>query len=226
MKFYRFAKRKRETIEKSVFEARLQELMTKERSAYKKRMLLCKFLFILTATVLCGIYLSLICLKAVYFVEGVAETVAIVILVLLALAFPIIFVLICFLIDKKLPTYGIPLPNKILIAKCSEPLREFYSFSEPYLLTKCYACTDARWNNHDVCLFFDHGHLCVTADIIHGFTHSYQDLGCYKLEPAEFFLQYVERGDKIATLLTADRFAMYLGKRAKSFICRNIQTKD
>lgn len=226
MKFYRFAKRKRETIEKSVFEARLQELMTKERSAYKKRMLLRKFLFFLTAIVLGGIYLTLLILKALYFDEGAAEAVAIVLLVLLALAFPIIFVLICFLIDKKLPTYGIPLPNKTLIAKCSEPLREFYSFSEPYLLTKCYACTDARWNNHDVCLFFDHGHLCVTADIIHGFTHSYQDLGCYKLEPAEFFLQYVERGDKIATLLTADRFAMYLGKRAKSFICRNIQTKD
>ena len=131
MKFYRFAKRKRESIEKSVFEARLQELMTKERSAYKKRMLLRKFLFILTATVLCGIYLILICLKAFYFVEGVAEAVAIVILVLLALAFLVIFGLICFLIDKKLPTYGIPLPNKTLIAKCSAALRKFYSFSEP-----------------------------------------------------------------------------------------------
>ena len=101
MKFYRFAKRKRETIEKSVFEARLQELMTKERSAYKKRMLLCKFLFFLTAIVLGGIYLTLLILKALYFDEGAAEAVAIVLLVLLALAFPIIFVLIFLLINKK-----------------------------------------------------------------------------------------------------------------------------
>ncbi len=222
MKFYRFAKRKGEAIEKIVFEARLQGLMPKERSACKKRMLLRKFLLFLTATVLCGIYLILICLKAVYFVEGVAEAVAIVLLVLLALGFLIVFGLICSFIDKKLPAYGIPLPDKILIAKCSEPLREFYSFGEPYLLTKCYACTDERWNNHDVCLFFDRGHLCITADIIHGFTHSYQDLGCYQFEPAECSLQYAEHGDKTASLLTADRFAMYLGKRAKPFICRNL----
>lgn len=221
MKFYRFAKRKKRTIEKSVFKARLQELITKERTAYKKRVFLRKSLFFLTATVLCGTYLTLLCLKAFYFDEGVAETVAIIMLVLLALAFLIIFVFFCILIDKKLPNYGLPLPTEILIAKCSEPLRKFYSFSEPYLLTKCYACTDERWKNHDVCLFFDRGHLCVTADIIHGFTHSYQDLGCYKFDLAELSLQYAEHSDKIATLLTAGRFTMYLGKRAKPFICRN-----
>ncbi len=224
MKFYRFVNRKRGAIEKSVFKARIKELLAKERSAYKKRMLLRKSLFILSATVLICVYLILLFFKSCFFDKGIAEIIAVVILVLSALAFLIAFAWICIFIDKKLPNYGLPLPNKILIARCCEPLRKFYCLTDPHLLTKCYACTDGRWNNHDVCLFFDRGHLCVTADIIHGYTHSYQDLGCYKFEPTEFSLQYVEHDGKITALLTANRFAMYLGKRAKPFICRNNHT--
>lgn len=224
MKFYRFAEHEKKSSANFAFRAHLLKLMAKERSAYQKRMLLRKYLFLLMATVFCGIDLSLICIKIFHFNEGVPEAVAFIILILLLLVSLFAFALLCIQIGKKLPYYGKSLPNKILIARCCEPLRAFYCFREPHLLTKCYACTNERWNNHDVCLFFYRGHICVTADIIHGYTHSYQDLGCYQFELTEFSLQYAKYNGKIVARLTADRFEMYLGKRAKPFICRNTHT--
>ena len=107
-------------------------------------------------------------------------------------------------------------------AVCAE-LREFYGLCEPVLITKCYECTDGKFKDHDVCLFFVDGELRITTNLQYGFYNINKDLGCYVFSKEEIRLSHVVHGRYEATELTVDEFCITLGKKAKGFLESNIR---
>ena len=109
----------------------------------------------------------------------------------------------------------------ICSAVCVE-LREFYGLCEPVLVTKCYECTDGKFKDHDVCLFFVDGELRITTNLQYGFYNINKDLGCYVFSKEEIRVSRVVHERYEATELTVDEFCITLGKKAKGFIESNI----
>lgn len=97
-------------------------------------------------------------------------------------------------------------------------LREYYEFREPFLVTKCYASSDRKFDRHDVCLFIADGELRITANLHYGFFDPKRDLGCYGLTRQEIRLQDTEHKDRPAVQLQAEDLTFTLGCRAKAFI--------
>lgn len=124
------------------------------------------------------------------------------------------------LADRKLPRFEISDHSPKIRRDSCGFLREFYGFCEPYLITKCYRCSGARWNNHDVCLFFAKDGLRITADIWNGFFDGACDLGCYQFGIPEIAAEYAKLEEKTAARLCAGDFTMELGKRALPFLRR------
>ena len=97
-------------------------------------------------------------------------------------------------------------------------LRRYYGLQEPYVITKCFACSNENFKDHDVCLFVYGGELRITADLIRGFANGGNDLGCYAFRADEITLTKVEHGGHLALELKAEKVTFLLGYRAKSFI--------
>ncbi len=100
-------------------------------------------------------------------------------------------------------------------------LRRYYGLQEPFIVTKCFACSDENFKNHDVCMFVYGDELRITADIHRGFAHGDRDLGCYAFRANEISLAKQEREGHLALELKADKVTFLLGYRAKGFIERN-----
>ena len=97
-------------------------------------------------------------------------------------------------------------------------LREYYEFREPFLVTKCYASSDRKFDRHDVCLFIVDDELRITANLHYGFFDPKRDLGCYALTRQEIRLQDTEHKDRPAVQLQAEDLSFTLARRAKAFI--------
>lgn len=110
--------------------------------------------------------------------------------------------------------------RKALQEAC-EPLRKFYGVQEPYILTKCFACSDEKFNNHDVCIFVHEDELRITTDLFRGFAYGDRDLGCYAFRADEISLTKREREGHLAAELKADNIVFLLGYRASGFVKKN-----
>lgn len=61
-----------------------------------------------------------------------------------------------------------------------KPFRDYYGYTEPNVVTKCFAASDGKFVLRDVCVFVAaDGTLRIAADIRHGFLRIGHDLGCY-----------------------------------------------
>lgn len=109
-----------------------------------------------------------------------------------------------------------------LLHRSSEYLRKFYSFREPFLVTKCYQCSDTQFNRHDVCIFAADGELRITANLHYGFFDPKRDLGCYALTREEIALADAQYKGRPALALQAGDLTFLLGQKAKAYIanCR------
>lgn len=97
-------------------------------------------------------------------------------------------------------------------------LRKYYELQEPFLVTKCYASSDRKFDRHDVCLFIVDDELRITANLHYGFFDPKRDLGCYGLTRQEICLQDTEHKARPAVQLQAENLTFTLGRRAKAFI--------
>lgn len=111
-------------------------------------------------------------------------------------------------------------PTKLtteLICRIAEPLRIYYKVPEKdYMVTKCTCSTLESMIDKDLLLFIADGKLRITNDLF----HSKYDFGCLEFEKEEVTVKYVTDNGKIRTLIQSKDFILYLGKRAKPFICK------
>lgn len=118
---------------------------------------------------------------------------------------------------KKITNTPYEFRRKALYEACA-PLRKFYGVQEFYILTKCFVCSDEKFNNHDVCIFVHGDELRITTDLFRGFAYGDRDLGCYAFKADEISLTKQERAGHLAVELKADKVAFLLGYRAKGFV--------
>lgn len=124
---------------------------------------------------------------------------------------------------KKAEAYREPAVNVEMrsLLRCKQ--RNYYGMTEPYLVTKCFDCTDNRFINHDVCIFVANDELCVAADLVS--RHASKDLGCYCFRKDEIALTRLQDENRFVLELKAvdgtKEVAFRLGYRAKSFIEKN-----
>ena len=106
-------------------------------------------------------------------------------------------------------------------------LREYYGWTEPCIVTKCYDSSDEKFKNRDVCIFLVDDELRITADIRHGFSIRENDLGCYSFKIDEFSLEQIQGENFLITKFKSEDLVFHLGRRAKGFIeKRFISTKN
>ena len=103
--------------------------------------------------------------------------------------------------------------DKVLIS-----LREFYGWTEPCIVTKCYDSSDEKFKNRDVCIFIVDDELRITADLRHGFSIRENDPGCYSFKIDEFSLEQIQGEKFLITKFMSENLVFYLGRRAKGFI--------
>ena len=108
-------------------------------------------------------------------------------------------------------------------SRYKEALHAFYGFCEPYVVTKCYECTEKCFNDHDVCIFFSDGELRITADITRDVIGRDKDLGCIAIDIGEVTCSLAERESYTATELRCNDTEIVLGERAYEFIEQNIK---
>ena len=97
-------------------------------------------------------------------------------------------------------------------------LREYYGWTEPCIVTKCYDSNDKRFKNRDVCIFLVDDELRITADLRHGFSIRENDPGCYSFKIDEFSLEQIQGEKFLITKFMSENLVFYLGRRAKGFI--------
>ena len=105
-----------------------------------------------------------------------------------------------------------------IMQDATEHLRVFYQFCEPCLITKCYQCSDPKWNRHDVCLFVVDDELRITTNLKNGFFHPDKDLGCYCFSKEEISLTDGQFRDIQAIELAAECISFLLSRNAISYI--------
>ena len=106
-------------------------------------------------------------------------------------------------------------------------LREYYGWTEPCIVTKCYDSSDKKFKNRDVCLYVFNNELRITADLKHGFSTKENDPGCYSFKIDEFSLEQIQDEKFLITKLKSEDLVFHLGRRAKGFIeKRFISTKN
>ena len=135
-------------------------------------------------TVIAGLCIALyLCLKSLEKVPAMPQIVAVLVFVfLLACAVVCIFT-IPLRIDEKQNFdwrgYGQKLVYAEFVAAV-KPFRDYYGYTEPNVVTKCFAASDGKFVLRDVCVFVAaDGTLRIAADIRHGFLRIGHDLGCY-----------------------------------------------
>ena len=126
---------------------------------------------------------------------------------------------------KKLESLHIPSMKKAIISRACGHLRDYYGLNEPYVLTKCFDSTDAKFKNHDVCIFVCDGELRITRDLINGFLHGEKDLGCYAFESGEITMSKRQWGNHPAVELKVGDAVFLLAYRARGFIEKNFTLK-
>ena len=119
-------------------------------------------------------------------------------------------------VDKK----ATKMKMQQIMQKTTDHLRIFYEYQEPYLVTKCYRCSDPKWNRHDVCLFLVDGELRITTNLRNGFFRPEKDLGCYVLSREEIAWKKEEVRDTPALALEVDGVSFLLSMNAIGFIRR------
>lgn len=124
---------------------------------------------------------------------------------------------------KKGETYCVPamIAEMRSLLRCKQ--RKYYGMTEPYLVTKCFDCTDKRFINHDVCIFVANDQLCIAGDLVS--RHASKDLGCYCFRRGEIALTRLQDENHFVLELKAteekEEVAFLLGYRAKGFIEKN-----
>ena len=97
-------------------------------------------------------------------------------------------------------------------------LREYYGWTEPCIVTKCYDSSDKKFKNRDICIFIFDEELRITADLKHGFSIRENDPGCYVFNVDEFSLEQIQGEKFLITKLKSEDLVFHLGRRAKGFI--------
>ena len=97
-------------------------------------------------------------------------------------------------------------------------LREYYGWTEPCIVTKCYDSSDGKFKNRDVCIFLVDDELRITADLKHGFSTKENDPGCYSFKIDEFSLEQIQGEKFLITKFMSEDLVFDLGRRAKGFI--------
>ena len=108
--------------------------------------------------------------------------------------------------------------KRIYFDKALISLREFYGWTEPCIVTKCYDSSDEKFKNRDVCIFIVDDELRITADLRHGFSIRENDLGCYSFKIDEFSLEQIQGEKFLITKFMSEDLVFDLGRRAKGFI--------
>ena len=117
--------------------------------------------------------------------------------------------------------------KRIYFDKALISLRDYYGWTEPCIVTKCYDSSDKKFKNRDVCLYVFNNELRITADLKHGFSIRENDLGCYVFNVDEFSLEQIQGEKFLITKLKSEDLVFHLGRRAKGFIeKRFISTKN
>ncbi len=149
--------------------------------------------------------------------ESLAQFVKIVSYVLL-FPFPIVMTVLNYrLLQRFFRPVELTTLTAELIYKIAEPLRIFYKVPEKdYIVTKCTCSSLECMIDKDVLLFISNGKLRITND----FFHSKYDFGCFEFEKEEVTIKYINDDGRIRTLIQSKDFILYLGKRAKPFICK------
>lgn len=102
--------------------------------------------------------------------------------------------------------------------KATEHLRAFYGLREPYIVTKCYASSDRKFKNKDVCIFERDGEIRIMRFLDNALNLGECDIGCYAFESGEISLAYTEYKGKIAAELAVGETKFTLAARAKPFM--------
>lgn len=128
------------------------------------------------------------------------------------------------LLNKVSENYSVRLPekNRPLLSRACGFLRKRYGLTEPFVLTKCYACSNENFVKQDVCLFYAKVGLCITQDIVNGFGNGYKDFGCYILTLGKYTVENVTEDGKSAVKITAGEFYITVGCRASKFVKRGL----
>ena len=108
--------------------------------------------------------------------------------------------------------------KRIYFDKALISLREYYGWTEPCIVTKCYDSSDEKFKNRDVCIFLVDDELRITADLRHGFSIRENDPGCYTFKVNEFSLEQVQDEKLLITKFKSEDLVFDLGRRAKGFI--------
>lgn len=214
MKYFKY-KNENKTF-KTVFNEQLKQLNEKEKKLYRKKklysvLLLCFWFLILAIGITMVIILSKL-LPEMFSWMG---------LIIRIIGIAGVFFLSLFIVVKisgKFVHINYPEKSKEIIHKACQHLREYYEFNYPYIITKCYYCSNEIFTNHDICLFFVKNKLRITSDIYNGFVDGHKDLGCYEFDLSEIKYQYTKFGERFSTEIAAVNIKFILGMRAKKFI--------
>ena len=120
-------------------------------------------------------------------------------------------------IFKRVTDHPLVLRQKALHQACAH-LRRYYGMQEPFIVTKCFDCSNENFKNHDVCIFVHGDELRITADLQRGFAHGEKDLGCYAFRADEITLTKQDREGHLTLELRTDKVTFLLGYRAKGYI--------
>ncbi len=110
-----------------------------------------------------------------------------------------------------------------VMQKSTEHLRKFYQYQEPCLVTKCYRCSNRKWDRHDVCLYVVGDELRITTNLKYGFFRPEKDLGCYAFQRQEILLIDAMLRDTPAVELQADGVSFILSRNVISFIKKHFE---
>ena len=126
----------------------------------------------------------------------------------------------------KAEQYDLPTMKKEIFSKSCKYLCDYYELQEPYIITKCYASTDEKFKNHDVCIFVVNDELRITTDLIRGFLHGHRDLGCYVFKRDEIVISKKRENNLLIVELKAEDTIFLLGYQAKRFVENSFLAKN
>jgi len=176
-------------------------------------------LIIYISCIVAGIFLlKSIPLPSAWFLEILVIVGEVIIGFILLIASGVLTVALTMPLWKKVESFHIPSIKKDIFSKACKHLRDYYQLQEPYLITKCFASTDKKFENHDVCIFVVGDELRITTDLVRGFLHGERDLGCYAFKKEEITLSKQNVGNHLIAELKANNIVFLLGYRAKGFI--------
>ncbi len=111
--------------------------------------------------------------------------------------------------------------KRIYFDKALISLREYYGWTEPCIVTKCYDSSDKKFKNRDICIFLFDDELRIAADLKHGFSIRENDPGCYTFRADEIRLDETQDERFLMTQVKSGDLVFHLGRRAKGFIEKN-----